>query len=341
MSEFEKLKLELNNKNVLLVGPVYFGYEKEIIGLMETAGARVDFLQENVDVKSVANGLVNKLPAGICTAVRNVQMKSAMSALKNNKYDIIFGLRMDFFNDKLMEIMKNYWPDAKYCLYFWDSCKNMRRPKEVARHFSRVSSFDRFDCKEMASENWQFRPLFYLPKYAGASTRTDKDIDVLYVASLFPNRAKSYLKLKEYCCENNLTLKTLLYVKKAIFEVQKKGNPDYAAVDETDLRFESISAEEIIELMGRSKVMFDCSHARQSGLTMRTVECVGACQKLASTNEDLKEYDFFDESNILILSEDNFDGLKEFVQGAAYQQIPEDVYNKYSLSHWLMDILGC
>ena len=337
---YNKLKEELNNKKVLFVGPVYFGYEKTIISIMEGCGAKVDFIQENLDVRSVVNGLVNKLPVGMCKIIRDVQHKRQLDALKDNKYDLVFGLRMDFFDDFLCGLMKKYWPEARFCLYFWDSCKNMRRPKEVAKYFDKVSSFDRMDCEEMADYGWKFRPLFYIKEYEHASRKANKDIDVLYVSSLFPNRARSYIGLREYCEKHNLNLKTLFYIKESIYKVQKNKIPEYAAIESECIRHESIDKKEIIELMGRAKVMFDCSHSRQSGLTMRTVECVGAEQLLASTNEDLKNYDFYKKENICILAEDNFEGLAEFVANSEYEPLNEELYDKYSVASWLWDIIG-
>ena len=336
----EKLKQELNNKNVLFIGPVYFGYEKTIVSLMEECGAAVDFIQENLDVRSVVNGLVNKLPVNLCKKIRDIQHKRQIDSLKGKNYDLILGIRMDFFDDYLCALLREYWPNAKFCLYFWDSCKNMRRPKEVAKYFDKVSSFDRMDCEEMADSGWNFRPLFYIKEYEHASAKSNKDIDVLYVSSLFPNRARSYIALREYCKKHNLNLKTLFYVKESIYKVQKNKISEYAKIEPECIRFKSIDKAEIIDLMGRSKVMFDCSHARQSGLTMRTVECVGAEQLLASTNEDLKNYDFYRDDNICILEEDNFEGLAEFVANRQYQPLEKNLYEKYSISSWLLDIIG-
>ncbi len=86
-----------------------------------------------------------------------------------------------------------------------------------------------------------------------------------------------------------------------------------------------------------TKVILDLPHPLQNGLTMRTIEAIGANKKLITTNEDIKNYDFYDEDNICILDKENITIEKDFFE-KPYKKISKDIKNKYSLDSWIEDV---
>ena len=80
-------------------------------------------------------------------------------------------------------------------------------------------------------------------------------------------------------------------------------------------------------------------HPKQTGLTMRTIETLGAKKKLITTNPHVKEYDFYRPENILIVDRYNPVITKEFLD-APWKEIPENIYKKYSISSWLNSIFA-
>ena len=61
-------------------------------------------------------------------------------------------------------------------------------------------------------------------------------------------------------------------------------------------------------------------------------------RKLITTNSDIRHYDFYNESNILIF-DDSIDFNSPFFTNN-YQDISEEVYKKYSLKNWLNTMLN-
>ena len=53
-----------------------------------------------------------------------------------------------------------------------------------------------------------------------------------------------------------------------------------------------------MEIFSDSRCILDAPQAGQVGLTIRTIECLGAKRKLVTTNSDIKNYDFYNENNI-------------------------------------------
>lgn len=80
-------------------------------------------------------------------------------------------------------------------------------------------------------------------------------------------------------------------------------------------------------------------HNKQSGLTMRTLETLGAKKKLITSNIDIKRYDFYNENNIFIIEDENLEGINEFIN-KDYEDINQDIYEKYSLRSWVETIVN-
>ena len=106
-----------------------------------------------------------------------------------------------------------------------------------------------------------------------------------------------------------------------------------------DFRFESLKKEYLLRLIAESKAVIDSHHPSQSGLTIRTLETLGAKRKLITTNVNVKQYDFYRESNILVVDRSNPVVTSDFL-ASEYEEIPLEVYKKYSLDGWLYKIFS-
>ena len=89
--------------------------------------------------------------------------------------------------------------------------------------------------------------------------------------------------------------------------------------------------------MKRTKVVIDIQHPKQTGLTMRTIEMIGAKKKLLTTNTSVRNYDFFSASNIAIIDRKAPEFNLEYWKNS-YEELPKDIYEKYSIDGWFQDI---
>ncbi|HHA1983717.1 TPA: hypothetical protein ACOED4_004740, partial [Enterobacter ludwigii] len=106
-----------------------------------------------------------------------------------------------------------------------------------------------------------------------------------------------------------------------------------------DVSFKSLKEDDVISVVVNSKCILDISHPLQQGLTMRSIETLGAKRKLITTNKSIINYDFFDENNILVV--DNTvtkNQVDEFLQ-RKYKLLEAEIYNKYSVNYWVQDFL--
>ena len=52
-----------------------------------------------------------------------------------------------------------------------------------------------------------------------------------------------------------------------------------------------VPASEVMKIFKESRCVLDAPQAGQTGLTIRTIECLGAKRKLITTNKDIVKYD--------------------------------------------------
>ena len=78
-------------------------------------------------------------------------------------------------------------------------------------------------------------------------------------------------------------------------------------------------------------------HDSQTGLTMRCIESLPAHCKIITTNEHIKEYDFYCPENVMIIDRDNPVFDVDFIK-SPYKPIPKEIVEKYSLENWIKTI---
>lgn len=80
--------------------------------------------------------------------------------------------------------------------------------------------------------------------------------------------------------------------------------------------------------------MLDIHHPKQIGLTMRSIEILGAGCKLLTTNSAVADYDFYCGNNIFILDREKPKLSKEKII-SEYQDVSESIYSSYSIKRWV------
>jgi hypothetical protein len=115
--------------------------------------------------------------------------------------------------------------------------------------------------------------------------------------------------IKEWCEANGLSCYLYLYMQNKTFYyvnklTKKNGDPSTALVARfafEEISFTKRSAAEIVDVVRSSRAVLDIQHFKQTGLTMRTLETLGAGKKLITTNPDVKQYDFYDKDRVMVL----------------------------------------
>lgn len=332
---------ELNNAKILFIGPKYFGYENDICNKLEELGAIVYYLPENIDYINPIYSAINKLPTKLSKKYFELYFINKIMKLDSKHFDFVFLIRGKLINENIMKYLKNKNKNAKFIMYQWDSISNVENINKIFKYFDKIHTFDSKDYEKYSKDDdkWKFRPLFYVDDFCIENNISEYDIDVLFVGSYHSGRNLFINNIMEICKKEDLKFLSYLYIPKLYFIKRKLTSKEFRAINFNEVKFKSLARHELIDLMKRTKTMIDYQAHSQNGLTIRTIESLGAKKKLITTNENIKEYDFYNPENIMIINKENIANPIDvgFIT-KAYANINENIYEKYSLKNWIFDI---
>jgi len=316
-------------KKVLLIIPKFFGYENEIARTLFVMGYYCDIIFENIDELSFTYRVFHR---NFPVMASNLCCYYYKNKLKQVNYEIVFVIRGSSLTTEVMGIIKGYYPSAKYYMYQWDSVKNNSNVLAVSEYFDAVFTFDIEDCKKYG---WRYRPLFYL--YAGNRDKKRK-YDICFIGSLHSQRVKVFNYLKEK--QQDKKQFCYLFSKRGHFIKQKylKKNKDFIDVNNTDIKFYSLSLKQVYNVLSNTNIVVDYTHPGQTGFTMRTIESVGNRCKLVTNNHMIYDADFYNPQNIFVYDVENITIPNEFFE-SQFVELRESVFDRYSIKSWLQEIL--
>lgn len=329
----------LNNKSILFIGRKFFNYDKIIINRLTTLGATVDYLP---DVPFESNFLKSVLRVSRIFLIKK-SSKILMQSINNfgrGHYDYIFCIIGEGLDPLSLKQLRSYFPKSKFILHLWDSIHNNRTP--LVANFNFFDSISSFDKSDSTKFNLQFRPLFFSDNFdfdISLNNSTDNNFyDACFVGTAHSDRSKILFNLKNKLIPLNLNIYLFQYLQaKWLYYIYNMYDGRYKDIPITDFSFESIPQIEVASVMKKSKVIIDIPHSKQSGLTIRTLECLGLGKKIATTNKSIIDYDFYNENNIFIMDRNSPDIPLDFFT-TDYNPIPAEIKNNYSLDSWISDI---
>ncbi|MGQ7945278.1 hypothetical protein [Flavobacterium sp. WC2509] len=324
----------MSKKRVLFIGIGFYDYEEAIIQEFKKLDYDVDYLSEvppnTIQYRlNTRFGKTRKLEAQRAAYSLEISNKSATD------YDLIFIIKCEYLTEEALHIIKNKNLKAKFVLYLWDSLKRFKTIENKFRFFDKVYSFDRFDCQQ--HKELIFHPLFFRNEYANRSEVIKTDYDLYHLGWYHSDRLNLIKKLvnaiEPYGMRYKMVLFTgyLSYLLDSIIGGDLKGNRKFFV-------FKPVSAKDNFETLIRSKVILDIAHPDQSGLTMRTIEMVGAQKKIITTNKDIVNYDFYHPNNVMVIDRENPVLDLNFFK-VDYFFISEKIASKYSIKNWLKRML--
>lgn len=327
-------------EKILLIAPVFFGYYQEIKNKMEELGYQVDYFCDAPGNSNLlkAVGRVNK---NLLRPLTERYYKQEISpCIENKKYRyvvVIAGMTFSLL-PSMLEDVKRKNPDAKWVMYQWDSEKNLPYCKSIHTFFERIYSFDDRDCKK--NSMYRFMPLFYLDCYGQIrkKQKTEVKYDCCYVGTAHPKKYKEVKSMTDEL-KKKLPVQYIYHYmpSKLKYYYQKVMSTEFRKAKRKEFCFAKLTKEEIVNLYEASRCVLDAPQDDQSGLTIRTIECLGAGKKLITTNKNIKEYDFYREENILVI-DGKIDWNSRFFSDE-YVELPEIIYEKYSIENWVKELL--
>lgn len=209
---------------------------------------------------------------------------------------------------------------------------------------SRMSSSYRkkylFITKMLGYKLWTFDPedaIKYKINYHHQIYRSDllpssdfaEDIGVLFVGQ-DKKRITKLLEIKNHMS----SLGVLTH-----FHVMAKPSKIYSNEEMSIIKESNVRYEEYLVLCSRSKCLLDIIQDEQHGLTLRCMESLFLEKKLITNNKNIKNYDFYNSSNIFILPDDGFTGIVDFM-ARDYIPVSADIKEKYKIKHLISNMIN-
>lgn len=250
---------------------------------------------------------------------------------RKTSYDVIFvlvgrNMNIQYFTDFL-----DSQPDSYKVLYLWDDVKRVENFDRIKNLFDKIYSFDSKDCEQYGLVHL---PLFYCDCYSYCSE--EKKIDMSSVGGLHSYRYQMLKQMKQFCRDNQYSCK--LYLKTTLLHYCKMAIQNrfrHMGI----LGFGGLSLKKNAQIIKSSKVVIDMPFESQNGLTIRTLEALAARAKLATTNRNIINYNFYDPRNILVIDRNTSSLPREFLE-SDYRRLSDDVLNQYSIHQWIKKLLN-
>ena len=311
----------------MLVAPRYFKYDDVIKSYLEAKGFVVDSINDRPYDSNIFKAIIRVNRSIINLFLFNFYKREVLKKC-TREYELIFVIQGEGLVPKFL-----LWLRAKYhaipmVYYLWDSIKNKPKLQENFSYFDRVITFDYKDAK---SFDLDFAPLFFSPELQDAkNAKNAKNLyDLSFVGTIHDDRASIIQTIKN----NSSHLKLFVYFytpSQWVFYIRRFFNKDYFKLDLNELHFEQLSYDEVQKIRHDSNIILDIHHRNQSGLTIRTIETIALGKKIATTNSDIKYYDFYDPRNIFILNRKNLKIPASFFK-IPYKPLSKNIIHRYSL----------
>ena len=305
--------------NLLFVAPLFYRYEQKI-------------LNELINQKFVVDFVFYDFNSELKNKKESKGLKKLNEKLNNHNYDFLFVIKGNVLTSNWLKqfSMKNV--ECKKILYSWDSFQNSNIDLKILKQFDVVYSFDTKDVNYYSEHNIRFKPLFYLDDFRVHLKNNFKcKFDISFIGRFDDRRVElvNLIKQKFPNYKYKILLKTGLG-RKILNKILNKPLNFYLP----NIILSSVSLEKTSKILQKTSIILDVPHHNQSGLTIRTFEAIGLNKKLITTNENVKNYDFYNSNNIFIVNKGNIHLLDNFIR-LPYIKLSDAIYKKYSISNWV------
>lgn len=332
------VKLMLKDKKVLLFVPGGQGiYGTEIKKKIENQGAFIKVYNERPS-SSVIGKIFTRVSKNISDIPFNTYINKIIHKNRNIKFDYLLVIRAESFHPSSIKLLRHAFPNAKFILYLWDSINNTDTQK-IIPYFDKAFSYDPFDVSN--NSLLQYRPTFYLDQYRNITQNNFNNLsDIFFIGTIHSDRYMILQSINKSLFENGMSMYTYMFFPgKIMFYKKYLFDSKFRPKNITEFNFIILDLEQTLHIVSTHRASLDIQHPVQTGLTLRPIEMLGARRKLITTNKNIKNYDFYDENNILIIDRNSPVIDKEFLY-TPYNPVKSYIYSKYSLQSWVYDIFS-
>ena len=324
----------LQGQRVLLVAPQFFGYEKDIRQEIERQGAVVDWLPDRPFDTPAMTALTKLRPGWILPAADRLYRR-LLDGFGASRYDTILVLNGQTLSARLRSELRTRFPTARMVLYMWDSQRNRPGMADDLQRFDAAFTFDADDARRFGM---RLRPLFFGPRFELPPSETFEH-HLCFIGTAHTDRYAVVNRLRRSLPPGLRSFWYLYLQAPWVLQAYRLSKPAMRHARRDEFHFTPMAKSRLGEVFAASRAILDIEHPQQRGLTMRTLETLGAHKKLVSTNAQVRDYDFYDPRNICVIDR-NAPRLPEDFLASPLVPWPQALYHRYSLRGWVQEVLG-
>lgn len=324
---------EFEGKKILLGVPNHFGLPERFKENLLHLGFDVTLLPNQVDTNiGLRNTLIHAYRKFV---LKDRTFKAKKKVEKSEefyqnflhkispRFDYSLIIRPDLFSEKVIR-ESNQKTDLSVA-YQWDGIERFPLVKNYFHLFDRFLIFDVRDLSKyphcIPTTNFYFDDIM--------AVDNPKNKSVFFVGTYMADRIDQLNRLAKFFDEKNYESNLFLQI--------KPSNSRYIYPTIHRLK-QGLDFKENLILLQNSNIVLDFKNEIHYGLSFRTFEALGFEKKLITNNTLVKDFDFYNPSNIFVLESDTLDGLDDFLQ-KPYLRIDEEIRKKYSFTSWIQSAL--
>lgn len=321
---------------ILLMGPRFFGYRDRVQDELVREGHQVECVDdrpsETVWFKSLA-----KISYHFTDRIILHYAEDLAERIAKEDYNMVLylgGMSFCFTHRQFSLIRKS--SNARFVAYLWDAFVNCKRFGQCRDLFDDIYSFEVKDCERY---DLKLRPLFYSNTYRSIPLGSEGyfDYDACFIGSVHQyTKFKTVSSIVKELEAQGYRVFKYYFMPSRVAELWCKLT--HRCYRGQVFQYESLNTTQVVEVYTRSKAVIDSPQNGQNGLTMRTLETLGARRKLITANEDVMHYDFAQYGDVLVWNSDS-DGISGFMR-SPYECPPESVLDSYSIKTFVQTLLG-
>jgi predicted nucleotidyltransferase len=322
--------------DTLFIAAGFFGYSKEIKAGLEQRGRSVLWFEDRPDTDALTKGMLRIAPSLMKGRVNSYVDEIIAQARQHDIRDVLV-IKGEALSPAALGKLRKALPRARFVLYYWDSFLNMPAdsPQKVD-FFDRAFTFDPVNAA--ADSRLTHRPLFYLNEYAQLPA-SGSDIDVLFLGTAHSDRYAVLKRLKR-ALPPELRFEKVLYLpSRWVWRTRRVFDPSLWRASRDEFTFTPLSKSQVMATIQRARIVVDIERPIQSGLTIRTIEMLGASRKLITTNPRIAEADFYHPDNQVGVDRYKPRLNDRFLE-SPWRPVARDLMQRYSLNGWLDEVFG-
>lgn len=321
---------------ICLISFDFWDYDQHIVRELQTRGIEAHHIKiGNFRHKNLTDRLINTFSKVFLK--KNIKYEKRQELVKNTlrqlgHQDKILIINPETLHPSTIKFAKENC--SELITYLYDNLE--RCPAQNLLHFfDKIYSFDHQDVSKhgfLKITNYNY--LGHLPQEAQHPT-----LGLYYITSFDKTRNSILKPLAEKLSEMGIRSKIVI-VGKRTWKLQLKAlfskTPEYISLQ---IRRKPCPVTEVIEEYKNAAVLLDLMRNGQTGLSFRIFEAMALEKKIITDNPEIKNYDFYDPRNILVIEKDFSNLTPEFFK-TPYAKLPAEVYEKYTLGHWVEHLFG-